>query len=79
MRTRIYICTILVIMCLPGCAIVYTGASTASLAVTGKSIPEHGASWATDSDCSTWNYVFKGNDYVCEQRDASRTYNRNTF
>ena len=62
---------------LSGCAAIYTGASTASMITTGKSIPEHGASIATNSDCSTWNYLFKGKDYLCEQRDISKTYNRN--
>ena len=64
---------------LSGCAAVYTGASTAALVTTGKSIPEHGASIATQSDCSTWNYLFKGKDYLCEQRDPGKTYNRNRF
>jgi hypothetical protein len=61
---------------LSGCAAVYTGASTATLLTTGKSIPEHGASIATGSDCSTWNYLFNGKDYICEQRDIAKTYNR---
>jgi hypothetical protein len=64
---------------LTGCAAVYTGASTATFIATGKSIPEHGASIATSSDCSTWNYVFKNKDYLCEQRDPGKTYNRNGF
>jgi hypothetical protein len=75
MRTLIIILAIN----LTGCAVVYTGASTASLAATGKSIPEHGASVVTQSDCSTWNYLFKGKDYLCEQRDIAKTYNRNGF
>ena len=58
------------------CAMVYTGASTATMVTTGKSIPEHTASVITQSDCSTWNYLFKGKDYLCEQRDPSKTYNR---
>jgi len=61
---------------LTGCAVIYTGATTASLVTTGKSIPEHGASIATNSDCSTWNYLFKDKDYLCEQRDIAKTYNR---
>ena len=75
MRTLIIILAIN----LTGCAVVYTGATTASLATTGKSIPEHSASIATNSDCSTWNYLFKGKDYLCEQRDIAKTYNRNGF
>jgi len=62
---------------LTGCAVIYTGASTATLVATGKSIPEHGASVVTQSDCSTWNYLFNGKDYLCEQRDPGKTYNRN--
>jgi hypothetical protein len=58
------------------CALVYTGASTATLATTGKSIPEHAASVITQSDCSTYNYLFKDKDYLCEQRDIAKTYNR---
>jgi len=73
MRTLIIILAIN----LTGCAAVYTGASTATFVATGKSIPEHGASIATQSDCSTWNYLFKGKDYLCEQRDPAKTYNRN--
>jgi len=61
---------------LSGCAAIYTGATTVTLASTGKSIPEHGASIATNSDCSTWNYLFKDKDYLCEQRDIAKTYNR---
>jgi len=68
---------ILLTINLSGCAAVYTGASTASLVTTGKSIPEHGASIVTNSDCSTYNYLFKNKDYICEQRDPSKTYNRN--
>jgi hypothetical protein len=68
---------LLVTLNLTGCAVVYTGASTATLAATGKSIPEHGASVVTQSDCSSWNYLFKGKDYLCEQRDPATTYNRN--
>lgn len=62
---------------LTGCAVIYTGASTAAMISTGKSIPELGASVATGSECSTWNYLFKGKDYLCEQRDPAKTYNRN--
>jgi len=64
---------------LSGCAIVYTGASTATLVTTGKSIPEHAASGVTGSDCNVVNYVFRDRDYLCEQRDIAKTYNRNPF
>jgi len=64
---------------LTGCAAIYTGATTASLVTTGKSIPEHAVSEITASDCSTWNYLFKDKDYLCEQRDIAKTYNRNGF
>lgn len=70
---------LLVAVNLTGCAAIYTGASTATLAATGKSIPEHAASQITSSDCSTWNYLFKDKDYLCEQRDIAKTYNRNRF
>ena len=69
---------LIIIATIPGCA-VYTGASVVSLAVTDKSLTEHAASQATQSDCSTVNYLFKGRDYLCEQRDIAKTYNRNPF
>ena len=72
MRTVI----ILLILNLTGCAAIYTGATTVTLITTGKSIPEHAVSEITASDCSAWNYLFKGKDYVCEQRDPAKTYNR---
>ena len=68
----------IILLTIPGCA-VYTGVSVVSLAVTDKSLTEHGASIATQSDCSTVNYLFKGRDYLCEQRDIAKTYNRNPF
>ena len=64
---------------LGGCAAIYTGATTVALVSTGKSIPEHAVSEITASDCSTWNYLFKDKDYLCEQRDIAKTYNRNGF
>ena len=75
MRTVI----IILIFNLTGCAAIYTGATTATLITTGKSIPEHAVSEITASDCSTWNYLFKDRDYLCEQRDPAKTYNRNGF
>jgi len=69
----------LLILNLSGCATIYTGATTVTLVATGKSIPEHAVSEITASDCSTWNYLFKGRDYVCEQRDPANTYNRHGF
>jgi hypothetical protein len=73
-----------VIACLQGCAvpvgqIAYNGVSAVSIAATGKGLPEHGASVATGADCSIYNYLFKDKDYICEEQDYSRTYNRNAF
>ena len=69
---------------LTGCALpvtqmAYNGVSTVSVVATGKSLPEHGASLATNSDCSTYNYLFNNKDYLCEQYDPGKTYNRNGF
>ena len=73
-----------VVVCLQGCAVpvgqmVYNGVSAVSIAATGKGIPEHGASAATGADCSIYNYLFKDKDYICEEQDYSKTYNRNAF
>lgn len=57
----------------------YSAVSTGSLVSTGKSLPEQILSRATDSDCSTWNWLFNNKDYVCEQYDIAKTYNRNGF
>jgi hypothetical protein len=62
-----------------GCAAVYTGASTASLLATGKSIPDHAATQATGADCSALRVVTGEKDFYCEERDVSKTYNRNRF
>ena len=70
---------IIALALLEGCAVVYTGVSTATLAATGKSIPEQAASQITNSDCSTWNYLVKDRDYLCERRDIAETYNRTSF
>jgi hypothetical protein len=64
---------------LSGCAAVYTGASTASLLATGKSIPDHAATQATGADCSALRVVTGEKDFYCEERDPSKTYNRNRF
>jgi hypothetical protein len=64
---------------LSGCAMVYTGASTASLIATGKSIPDHAATQATGADCSAVRVLTGEKDFYCEQRDVSKTYNRNKF
>jgi hypothetical protein len=64
---------------LTGCAAVYTGASTASLLATGKSIPDHAATQATGADCSALRVVTGEKDFYCEERDPSKTYNRNRF
>ena len=64
---------------LSGCAVIYTGASTASLIATGKSIPDHAATQATGADCSAIRVVTGEKDFYCEERDVSKTYNRNRF
>ena len=70
---------ILLAVNLSGCAAVYTGASTATMLATGKSIPDHVITQATGSDCSALRVVTGEKDYYCEQRDISKTYNRNRF
>jgi hypothetical protein len=64
---------------LSGCAAVYTGASTASLLATGKSIPDHAATQVSGADCSALRVVTGEKDFYCEERDPSKTYNRNRF
>jgi hypothetical protein len=64
---------------LSGCAAVYTGASTAALVTTGKSIPDHALTQATGADCSALRVVTGEKDYYCEVRDPAKTYNRNGF
>lgn len=71
-------------LALSGCAapmasVAYNSASVVSVIATNKSLAEHGASTVTSADCSMYNYVFKGKDYLCEQRDVSTTYNRTGF
>jgi hypothetical protein len=62
---------------LQGCA--YTVASTASLAVTGRSISDHALSTMM-GDCRTGRYVTGGQDYWCEQpRTPDSVYNRNAY
>ena len=70
---------IILVLHLSGCAVVYTGASTASLIATGKSIPDHAATQATGADCSAIRVVTGEKDFYCEERDVSKTYNRNRF
>ena len=70
-----------VTLAVTGCAatganIAYNSASVVSVVTTNKSLAEHGASTVTQSDCSMYNYLFKDRDYLCEQRDISKTYNR---
>jgi len=70
---------LLVTINLSGCAAVYTGASTVSLVTTGKSIPDHAATQATGSDCNALRVLTGEKDFYCEERDVSKTYNRNRF
>lgn len=76
--------TVTVTALLSGCAgpmasVAYNSASAISVVTTNKSLVEHGASRVTQSDCSMYNYAFKGKDYLCEQRDPGTTYNRTGF
>ena len=71
-----------VTLTLTGCAapianMAYNGVSAVSVVSTGKGLPELGASAVTNSDCSIYNYLVKNKDYLCEQYDAGKTYNRN--
>jgi len=60
---------------LSGCA-VYTGVSTATLITTQKSLTDHVLTKAVPySDCNALNLL--DSKYYCEQRDVSKTYNRN--
>ena len=70
---------LLVTIHLTGCAVVYTGATTASLLTTGKSIPDHAATATTGADCSSIKLITGEKDFYCEVRDPSKTYNRNKF
>jgi len=65
---------------LQGCA--YTVASTATFAVTGKSIGDHAASTITSSDCNMTSTILDNerHSYYCERaREPGTTYNRNAF
>ena len=67
-----------ILVLLNGCA--YTVVSTASLAVTGKSIGDHAASTITQNDCDSISYTTGKQDYLCEQaREPGTTYNRTAF
>ena len=71
--------TILAQLTTPGCA-VYSAASATSTLVTGKSIPDHTASLATQNDCNTYKFATRQQDYLCESaREPGTTYNRNRF
>jgi hypothetical protein len=60
---------------LSGCA-VYTGVSTATLITTQKSLGDHALTQIIPySDCNALNVI--NSKYYCEQRDVSKTYNRN--
>ena len=61
---------------LTGCAVIYTGASTATLITAGKSIPDHAATTATSADCNSIKLITGEKDFYCEVRDPSKTYNR---
>jgi len=74
--------TLTMTLAISGCAgpmasIAYNSASVVSVVATNKSLVEHGASTVTNSDCSTYNWLFNNKDYLCETRDPGTTYNRN--
>jgi len=70
---------ILLTSCAGPMGLAYTAASGTSLATTGKSIPEHGASRLTEADCSIWNAIVDF-AYICEyNKNPALTYNRNSF
>ena len=77
--TLLTICLALSGCAAPMASVVYNSASVVSIATTNKSLAEHGASTVTSADCSMYNYLFKDRDYLCEQRDVSKTYNRTGF
>jgi len=67
-----------IIITLQGCA--YTVVSTATYATTGKSVGDHVLTQTTGADCNTIKYILnKDRDYLCEEYDISKTYNRNAF
>lgn len=67
---------IIPVILLQGCA--YTAASTASLAVTGKSISDHAlTALVPNADCRT-TQVLEGK-YLCEIDDPTRHYNRSGY
>jgi hypothetical protein len=70
---------VLTVILSPGCA-VYTVATATTTLTTGKSLADHGATLATQADCSSFKYVLGRQDYWCEQaREPGTTYNRNSF
>ena len=74
--TQLTICLAVTGCAAPMANIAYNSVSVVSVVTTNKSLAEHGASTVTQSDCSMYNYLFMNKDYVCEQRDISKTYNR---
>lgn len=54
-----------------GCA-TYNTVSVASLATTGKSVSDHGASIVTGADCNLLKHLWTGK-YICE---VSPVYNQ---
>lgn len=68
---------ILLLLACQGCT-AYGIASSTSLAISGKSIPDHiTTAVVPNSDCSSLN-VLKGY-YYCEINDPSKQYNRSGY
>jgi uncharacterized protein YceK len=66
--------TLAIILTLQGCA-AYTVTSGAVYLVTDKALPDHMSSTLAQADCNAVRVVTQGT-YYCEQRDISKTYNR---
>ena len=64
----------IIILNLSGCA-AYTVASGVAYVATDKNLTDHVSSQLAQADCSAVRVVTQG-AYYCEQRDISRTYNR---
>ena len=72
---RIFITLVITaVLALEGCA-VYSVSSGIVYLSTDKALPDHMSSTLAQADCNAVHAVTKGY-YYCEQRDISKTYNR---
>jgi outer membrane lipoprotein SlyB len=74
MRRLCLILAITTTLALNGCA-VYSVTSGIVYLTTDKALPDHMSSTLAQADCNAVHAVTKGY-YYCEQRDISKTYNR---